>query len=509
MRIPWSELSRNEYVRFCYEITPLIGFNRRVYIESGPYSPEGYDIIAYRDNDILPDMGYSEKWLLAAVPYQPAPLKVEDVEFIKRWADEPLHEIDYILLITPAKITPELSEWILKFNRFPIKKYKIKYISRVELDQLVSANEKLLNSFFGDFKPQPPTEDEKNELVQCITKGILNFRSDLGMVDIYLNLLFTLDKKTQSEIIRKLAEVWSFDGFERLKRWNAGWVLIRVAKFSPELLPLEVIERVAVNGESIYKAQAAHIYSWLSLTKSEFVDPKILARLLEAEDDYFIHVPVTKALVRLVEVNENTLPYIIGLIKDKDPLTRLSGARIVAALAEENPMLVAPSIIETMKNDENEAIRKIAAEIAEKTLSFWEAPLRAKFKEAKELFEKKQYLKAAALFSELAKKADFSLRYDAAWWCGYCYYLQQDYKLAARYFSLLGEDEETRATSCWWLSLIYEKTRNLDAAAKWLSEITGLIYRNSNLKVRISPEREMSLSEAQPLVFKRLKEIKK
>jgi|GEM_PF-4912177 len=509
MRIPWSELSRNEYVRFCYEIAPLIGFNRRVYTESGPYSPEGYDIFAYRDNDILPDTGYPEKWLLAAIPYQPAPLKVEDVEFIKKWADEPLHEIDYVLLITPSKISPELHEWILKFNRFPIKKYKIKYISRVELDQLVSSNEKLLRSFFGEFKPQPPTSDEKNELIECITKGILNFRSDLGMVDIYLNLLFTLDEKTQSDIVRKLAEVWSFEGFERLKRWNAGWVLIRVAKLSPELLPLEVVERVAINGDSVYRAQAAHIYSWLSLTKPEFVEPKVLARLLEAEDDYFIHVPVTKALVKLVEVNENTLPYIIGLIRDRDSVTRLSGARIIAALAEENPMLVAPSIIETMKNDENEAIRKIATEIGEKTLSFWEAPLRAKFKEAKELFEKKQYFKAAALFSELAKKADFSLKYEAAWWCGYCYYLQKDYRLAASYFGLMGDNEETKATSCWWLSLVYEKAGNLVSAEKYLSEMTGFIYRNRDLKVRISPEKEMTLNEAQPLIFKRLKEIKK
>jgi tetratricopeptide (TPR) repeat protein len=508
MRLPWSELSRNEYVRLCYEIAPLIGFSRRVYIESGPHSPAGYDIVAYRDNDILPEMGYPEKWLLAAIPYQPSPLRVEDVEFIKRWADEPLHEIDYILLITPAKISPELYDWMLKFNRFPIKKYKIKAISRVEIEQLISKNDKILGSFFGEFQPQPPSEEEETELIECLTKGILNFRSDLGMVDIYLHLLRTLEKEKQQEIINKLAGVWSFEGFERLKRWNAGWVLIRASKFAPEILPLEIIEKVAISGESIYKAQAAHIYAWLSSTKPDFVDPKVLARLLEAENDYFIHVPVTKAVVRLVEVNENTLPYIVGLLRDKDPITRLSGARIVAALAEENPMLVAPSIVEAMKNDDNEKIRKIAKEISEKTLSFWEAPLRGKFNKARELFESKEYFKAAAIFSELAKKADFSLRFESAWWCGYCYYLQQDYRLAARYFHMLLENDETKAVGHWWLSLVSEKSGNHEAASKHLFEITKIIYDNPELKIRISPEKEMRLSEAQPLIFKRLKEIK-
>ncbi|MCX7831626.1 MAG: hypothetical protein N2440_01850 [Actinobacteria bacterium] len=506
MRLPWSDLSRDEYVRLCYEIAPLIGFQRRTFIESGPHSSVGYDIIAYRENEILPSLGYPEKWLLAAIPYKPSAIDVEDIEFIKKWADEPLHEVDYVLLITPSRISPNLEEWFLKFNRFPIKKYKFKFLTRVELDQIVCSNLKVLNSFFPGFEPKELGVEEKNELLEAIVRRILNFRSDLGIVDIYLNLLFTVDEESQLEIINKIASVWSFDGFEKLKRWNSGWVLIRLAKLNPKLLPIDMVEKVAIVGDSAYKAQAAHIYAWLSITRPESVNPEILAKMLDDEIDYFIQVPLTKAIANLIEVNDKTFNHIVALINDDDASKRYSGAKIISAIAEENPMLVPPSIIQKLKEDKNSKIRQIGNEVAENVLSFWEAPLRAQYKEALENFEKKNYDVAAQIFSKLSKKNDFSLSHEAKWWAGYCNYLERNYNAALHYFKDLARNESSSATAYWWQSLCFEKMGDASSAASSLQEVAKILLQTKS-KVRISPEKELSSEEINPLLFKRLREL--
>lgn len=506
MRIPWPELSKDEYVRLCYEIAPLIGFQRRTYIESGPTSPGGYDIIGHRDNEILPGVGYPEKWLLVAMPYSSQPLRIEDIEFVKKWADEPFHEIDYILLITPAKISQELEDWFLKFNRFPIKKYKFKFLSRVELDQIVANHERILNSFFSGFKPRSLNEDEEAELLDVIVRRILNFRSDLGIVDIYLNILFTLPEDIQQTIIDKIAGVWSFEGFERLKRWNAGWVLIRLAKLKPKLLPFKTVEKVVFGSESIYKAQAAHIYAWLSTTYPDAVEPQILSKLLDSENDYFIQVPVSKAIVNLMEYSEESLTHVFELIKSEEALKRYSGAKIIAAIAEENPMLVPPSVIKSLSNDENAKIRKIGVEISEKVLSFWEAPFRAQFNEALNYFEKKDYEKALEIFSRLSKKQEFSLAEEAVWWAGYCNYLQRNYQAAISYFKKLAENKDKKASAYWWMAACYEKIGKKDLAIESIQK-TAASLNEDNLSIKISPDKEINSEEARPLLFKRLKEL--
>lgn len=506
MRLPWGNLNRDEYVRLCYEIAPLIGFHRRTFIESGPHSSVGYDIIAYRENEILPSLGYPEKWLLAAIPYKPSVIDVEDIEFIKKWADEPFHDVDYVLLITPSKISPSLEEWFIKFNRFPIKKYKFKFLARIELDQIVCSNPEVLNSFFPGFEPNELSVEEKNELLETIIRRILNFRSDLGIVDIYLNLLFTVDQKGQLEIINKIAGVWSFNGFEKLKRWNSGWVLIRLAKLNPTLIPIDIVEKVAIHGESVYKAQAAHIYAWLSATSPELVNPEILAKMLDEEVDYFIQVPLIKAIANLIEIKDTTFNHILDLINDVDASKRYSGAKIISAIAEENPMLVPPSIIQKLKEDENLKVRKIGYEVAEKVLSFWEAPLRAKYKEAIDNFENKRYDIAAQIFSRLSKKNDFSLSHEAKWWAGYCNYLERNYNAALYYFKELAMNESYVATSYWWQSLCFEKMGDNKSAACSLQEVAKILLQ-SNHKVRISPEKELSAEEINPLLFKRLREL--
>lgn len=506
MIFPWDDIGRDEYVRLLYEIAPLIGFNKRTYIESGPHSEIGYDIVAIRDNDILPGLGYPEKWLLAAVPYTKGYLKVDDIEFIKRWADEPLHEVDYILIVTPSKVSNELEDWFLKFNRFPIKKYKFKFLSGLELDHIVLSNSKIMKSFFGDFEPSGFTEKEKLELKDLIVKRLLNFRSDLGIVDIYLNMLFNLPEETQKNIISRIADVWSTEGFESIKRWNSGWILIRLAKLKPEILPIDVVERVSSHAESIYKAQAAHIYAWLSSTKPELVNTEILAKLLDDVHDYFVYVPVTKAFVNLIEVNEETFNHILALIKEKDVIKRYRGTKILLAISDENPMLVPPSVVKELMGDDNPKIREIAKEIGEKVLSFWEAPLRAQFNEAMEKFEKKDYAQASQIFSSLSKKAGFSLADEAKWWAGYCFYLERNYYSATYYFQELLKIKGFEATGSWWLSNCYERLGNKELATSWVQETARILSANE-LNVRIAPNKELTSEEVRPLLLKRLKEL--
>lgn len=504
MMLPWDQLNRDEYVRLCYEIAPLIGFNKRTFIESGPSNKLGYDILAYRDNDILPGLGYPEKWLLAAVPFKERKLKVEDIEFIKKWADEPLHEVDYILLITPSLVSHELEDWFLKFNRFPIKKYKFKFLSVPELDWIVYSSKKIKESFFG--LEDEVRHEDYSEIKETILRKILNFRSDLGIVDIYLSILFTLPQNEQEKVISKIAGAWAYEGFERLKRWNAGWVIIRVAKLKPELVPIDIVEKVSLESDNVYKAQAAHVFAWLSTTKPDLIKPEILAKLLEYEADYFIYVPVTKAIVNLIDINEEAFSHVVDLVNDENHTKRLNGARIVAALADENPMLVPPSIVKKLMSDSNKKISAIGSDIAEKVLSFWEAPLRAQFNDAKEKFNKKEYMQAASIFSALSKKSDFTLANEAKWWAGYCYYLERNYPLSIQYFTDLLKNDIFSASAAWWLANCYERIGNEGEATKWLKETANLV-NTKNLTIRISPEKEMEPEEVRPLLLKRLKEL--
>lgn len=506
MRLPWHDLPRDKFERLVFELLEKIGFERRVFLETGPRSPEGHDIVAYRENEILPDTGYPEKWLVVPIPHQPNPITVENIEFVKKWADEPYHEVDYVLLVSSSKVSPEVEEWITKFNRFPIKKYKVKLLGKIELEQLVCSSEALLNEYFGGFQPKELDLNEEKEIEEVVTKKILNFRSDLGIVDIYLNILFTFLDEKQKEIINKIATVWSFDGFERLKRWNSGWVLIRLAKIKPELLPLNIVREVALKGESIYRAQAAHIYAWLSVTMPEAVDPIILGKMLEIDSDYFVSVPVTKAIVRLIQSNEATMSVLLGMLKDESYEQRKTAARIIYALADENPMMVPKSVCDVLLAEESKDIQEIGKKTAEKLLSFWEAPLRAEFKKAREEFEKKNYARAQFMFENLSKKSEFSLAPEALWWSGYCLYLQRDYAGAIREFSRLEKDEKYKATAAWWLSIVYEKKNMKEESVKKIHFLSG-ICSLPEVTVKIAPEREMYGIELKPLLFKRLREL--
>lgn len=506
MRFPWHEISREQFERLVYELLEKVGFQRRVFIESGPRSPEGHDILAYRDNEILPDVGYPEKWLAVPIPFSPNPLTVENVEFVKRWADEPYHEVDYILFITPSHISLELEDWILKFNRFPIKKYKIKILGRLELEQLVYANEDLRNRYFPDFLPKALSIEEEKEIEDVVSRKILNFRSDLGIVDIYLNIIFTFPYEKQIELINKLAAVWSFEGFERLKRWNSGWILIRLARLSPDKVPLNTIREVALKGETVYRAQAAHIYCWLAQSKPELVDPVVLGKMIETDSDYFVYVPATKALAQLIQSNEETITLVFEMLRSESPDKRKTGASILYALADENPMMVPKTVCDILASEEDEKVREIGKKISEKLLSFWEAPLRAEFEKAKSEFEKKNYSRAQLMFESLSKKNDFSLRFECKWWSGYSLYLLREYNRAITEFSFLLNHKNTKGTALWWLSIVYEKLGKIDKSIECIHELNSICNDDSS-KVRIAPERELKYSELKPLLFKRLREL--
>jgi tetratricopeptide (TPR) repeat protein len=506
LRLPWHEISREQFERLVYDLLESVGFQRRVFIESGPRSPEGHDIVAYRDNEILPDLGYPEKWLAVPIPYTANQLTVENVEFVKRWADEPYHEVDYIIFITPSHISLELEDWILKFNRFPIKKYKIKILGRTELEQLVCSSEDLLGRYFPGFKPKALSIEEEKEIEELVSRKILNFRSDLGIVDIYLNIIFTFPQEKQMELINKLAAVWSFEGFERLKRWNSGWILIRLARLSPNKVPLNTVREVALKGETVYRAQAAHIYCWLSLAKPEMVDPLVLGKMIESDSDYFVYVPATKALVQLIQSNEETLTLVLNMLRSESPETRRIAASILYALADENPMMVPKTVCELLSAEDDEKIRQLGEKISEKLLSFWEAPLRAEFRKARDEFEKKNYARAQVLFEALSRKSDFSLRWDCKWWSGYSLYLLREYNRALNEFNQMLKDISSEGTALWWMSIVYEKLGRIDESIRCIHKLNSMCEDDSR-KVRIAPERELSCDQLKPLLFKRLKEL--
>ncbi len=463
-------------------------------------------MIAYRENDILPGVGYPEKWLLVPIPFKSSQLKVGDIEFIKNWADEPLHEIDYILIVTPSNISHELEDWILKFNRFPIKKYKIKYFDRFALEQIICSKKDLLDDFFKGFTPKEQSEENLKEIEEIIIRKLLNFRSDLGIVDIYLNVLFTFSEENQKAIANKIAYFWSHSEAERLKRWNCGWILIRLAKLKPDLIPLKVVEKVALEAEDSYKAQAAHIYAWLSLTKPYEVDPEVLGRMITGKPDYFVYVPIIKAISNLLQSSEtDTMNILLNMLKSEDRQTRYVGAKIVDAIAEENPMLVPASICKLVNSDPDPEVQKLAVEISDKVLSFWEAPLRSEFRKAIELFDSKEYRKAQFIFDKLGKKEDFSLRNESIWWSGYCSYLLRNYSDAIRIFSSLKKIESMRATGHWWVSICYEKMGHYDKSREEILEIRKL--PEGSTRIKISPDRELSVQEIASMLFKRLKEL--
>lgn len=507
MRLPWPELKRHQFEQLCFDILRLVGFEQRSYVETGPHSKVGHDIIAYRVNDILPGAGYLERWLVAPVSFKPTPLMVEDVEPLKMWADEPKHEIDYLLIFTPAQISPALDEWILKFNRFPIKKYKIKHFLRHEIEHIVCSNRNLIDEYFSGFDPRELTKDEKNELIELVTRKLLNFRSDLGVIDIELHLLFYFEPEIQREIIEKIARLWKSDNFERLKRWNAGWVIIRTAKFKPELVPVEIVKEVAREGEEAYRAQAAHVLAWLAETSSEAVDPEFIGELLERSNDYFSQVPAVKALSSLISHDENSLNVIFEMLKSGDKNNQLTALRILIALADENPMLIPQSVGALVEKTTDTEVARLAGELKRKIQSFREAPLRAEFSRAMDEFEKKNYVRAQSLFESVARKAESEIKHEATWWSGYCFYLQRDYVYALKEFEkLVQAKNEFTVSGLWWVSLCYEKISKPEDSYRSLKELAALLDDSTFLQV--SPDRRIGKEEIQALLFRRMKEIK-
>lgn len=507
MRLPWQEIKRHQFEQLCFDILRLVGFEQRSYVETGPHSKEGHDIIAYRNNDILPGTGYLERWMVAPVSFKPTPLMVEDVEPLKMWADEPKHEIDYLLIFTPSQISPSLDEWIIKFNRFPIKKYKIKHFLRHEIEHVVCSNGSLLEEYFPGFQPRELSASEQQELIEQITKKLLNFRSDLGMIDIGLHLLFYFSAGIQQEIIEKIARVWKSDSFERLKRWNAGWVIIRTAKFKPELVPVNIVKEVAGGEEDAYRAQAAHILAWLAEKKPDVVEPEFIGEFLGSSKDYFSQVPAVKALSSLIGHDENYLSVIFTMLKCGEKQKQITALRILLALADENPMLIPQSIVGVVDDTSEPEVIKLADELKSKIQSFWEAPLRAEFARAIDEFEKKNYGRAQSLFESVARKAETDIKYEAIWWSGYCFYLQKDYVYALKEFEKLAQNgERFSITGLWWSSLCYEKISKLEESYRTLKELAGALNDQSFLQ--ISPDRKIDKHEIQTLLFRRMKEVK-
>lgn len=511
MRLPWNELGREEYELVCFELARKLGFEQRAFVDSGPSPSSGRDIIGNRVTDILPGVNYQEKWLICPIEYFKKHLSVRDIEPLKNWADEPKHEIDYVLIMTPSVLSKEAEEWILRFNRFPIKKYKIKYMGRAEVEQLVIADKKILGKYFPNFSPDTLTEEKTRELCEILVKRLLNFRSDLAVIDFSLAVLFTLPEEIQDEIVKKIAYLWASNRYEKLKRWNAGWVIVRLAKLRPELVPMEFVEKVAVEktDHPTIRALASHVYCWLAETNPHMVSTKVLGELADPESDYFVYMPAMRALSSIMRHDQGAVSVVYTLLNHKDLKKRELAAKILISVVEENPILIPSSAVSALESDKNEKIREMGRLLKEKIESFWEAPMRKEFQSAMREFEAKNYARAQVMFAKLASKGDIDICQDARWWSGYCFYLNREYVFALKEFEKYGSSngDSQLATSIWWQSLCLEKMGRIDEAAE---KIKLLLKMNTdlNFSIMIGPYKKAPEKELNFLLLKRLRELK-
>lgn len=511
MRLPWEQINREEYELMCFELARKLGFEQRAFVDSGPSLSTNRDIIGNKVSDILPGINYQEKWLISPIEYFDKQLSVSDIEPLKNWADEPKHEIDYVLIMTLSTLSKSAEEWILRFNRFPIKKYKIKLMERAEVEQLVLSDERILEKYFPNFLLQPTTDEESRELCEIVTRRLLNFRSDLSVIDFSLAVLFTFPEDMQEEIVKKIAHLWSAENYERLKKWNAGWVIVRMAKLKPSLVPMEVVEKVARDktAHQSIRALASHVYCWLAETNSQMVSAEILGELADPDGDYFVYMPAMRALANMMTHDHNVITVIQSLVNHQDIKRRDLAAKILISIAEENPVLISSSMVSSLESDEDENIREKGKLLREKIESFWEAPIKKEFEDARQEFEAKNYSKAQSMFAKLARKGNMGISQEARWWSGYCLYMIRDYVFAFREFESFGslDGESCQATSQWWLSLCLEKMGKIPEAIMKLESLLKCC-KNAHFSVRISPEKETSPEELNSLLLKRLNELR-
>lgn len=510
MRLPWAEIGQDEFEQICFELAGRLLFERRTFVKYKTGDTLKRDIECYRESDILPGVTYPEKWLVCPIAYTGTVLNINDIEPLKNWADEPDHEIDYLLVMSPNPLAKRADEWIHRFNRFPIKKYKIKSLSHVELEQLVATDRSLLERYFQGFEPAPPSEEEFSEVVEVITRRLINFRSDLAIIDIGLVLLFSLPEDEQEKIIRKIATVWSSSNFESLKRWNAGWVVVRLAKLMPALVPVDIVEKVALDRDEApqIRALASHTYAWLAETNPSVVKAEILGELSNPDNDYFVSTPAARALSTLMSHDTDALSVIFSLARDVEAQKRLLAANIFLTIAEENPVFVSPSVVELLESDADERVREKGALLRMKLESFWEAPIRKEFELAVLEFQNRNYQRAYSLFSRIAARNDLRIGHDARLWGAYSLYMAKDFAFALKEFERYGSiKKEYELTSLWWQALCLEKMGKardalplIEAVARRVSEPDG--------ELRIAPDRWVSGDELQALAFGRLRELK-
>lgn len=510
MRLPWADIGQEEFEQICFELCGRLWFGRRTFVKYKVGDLLKRDIECVRESDILPGVAYPEKWLVCPIGYTGSQLAINDIEPLKNWADEPDHEVDYLLVLSPNQLARQTEEWIHRFNRFPIKKYKIKYLSHIEVEQLVASDATILDRYFQGFVPAAPTEEEYQEVVEVVTRRLINFRSDLAIIDFGLALLFTLPDEEQVAIARKVGSVWASKNMEPLKRWNAGWVMVRLAKFRPTLVPADIVEMVATDAEeaSQIRSLAAHTYAWLAETHPSLVKAEILGELSDPSNDYFVSTPAARALSTVMSHDSEALSVIFSLARHDDARKRMLAANIFLTIADENPVLVSPAVVELLERDADARVRAKGEELRKRLESFWEAPVRKEFELATLEYQNRNYQRAHALFSKIAARGDTRICHDARWWAGYCLYLSKDFAFAFKEFERYGSlNDRYSLTAAWWMAMCLEKAGR---AAEALPHVEDVVRasRKEGAELRIAPDRVVAGEELQALAFGRLRELK-
>ncbi len=505
MSIPFERLEQKDFEDLCRMACATLGFTNRSFIDGCCFGSRW--INGERWTDLLPGVSYEERWV--CVPVSPArgAVGVHDLEALKEWADEPENHADYLLLLCAGTLTRQAEEWVTRLNKFPIPKYKMKQLTRRELEQVIIADEHIQKRFFPDDEITI-CEETIAETSDVLIRRLLNFRRDIGIIDFALVMLRSLPGETQRYVINRVVQSFVSCQLEPLKRWNAGWALSRIAKMMPEMLPVDPIVDCLVSEDSLaVRAAGAHVLAWLAESAPQMVPIDLLARMVDPAEDYFVYAPSLKALRSLFEQRDEALEVLVAMARSDDAERRFLAARTIRRLSEENPMLVPSSIVELLQNDENLHVKGEAEAIGSHMEQWWEAPLKKSMEEALTAFEERKYKRAHELFISIVAKADGEMRGRARWWAGYALYQAKDFAFAAELFAELrdGVPPYGTAAASWWESLCVERCGDVGRAVVLCQE-AGERARSGEATI-VGPNAEVTGESFVRLVEKRLREL--
>lgn len=193
INLKWNNLNSEEFELLCYDILSKIGF-KNIDWYKGPLD-RGRDIIARKNIDVLPGKSESTIWIIECKHYTSRGISVKDLVTSKGWADSLSDEIDYLLIMTSGHLTVSTKDWLNKLNSTGGQNYKIEYLEKIDLENILLGNPSLLKKYFP-YSLDRAVSDYVNNLDLKAT--ILDFMSKCDPMD-------TLKQK--SEISKEIAKL--------------------------------------------------------------------------------------------------------------------------------------------------------------------------------------------------------------------------------------------------------------------------------------------------------------